>query len=196
MKDLKDDFFQYLSQFGAFNKRSMFGGTGIFMNDAMYAILTPEAMFLRGGEGLDERLSDYGCQKFKHVKRSTTAVVNYYDITDLFVSQNDECDALVQESIALSQQVKEFKNSEESRRLRDLPNMRLTLERMVKKAGVPDVSSFLDLGAVEVYRRVKASQGHSTDVKLLWMFAGAIEGCHWSLLKDDQKQELLNELAA
>jgi DNA transformation protein len=195
MKDLKDDFFQYLIQFGAFNKRSMFGGTGIFMNDAMYAILTPDAMFLRGGDGLDERLVSYDCQKFKHVKRSTTAVVNYYDVTALFLTKNPECDELVKASILLSQQVKEFKNSVESRRLRDLPNMRLTLERMVKKAGVPDVNNFLALGAVEVYQRVKASQGHNTDVKLLWMFAGAIEGCHWSLLKDDQKKQLLSELA-
>ena len=194
MADLKDDFFQYLTQFGQFEKRSMFGGTGIFMNDAMYAILTNNALYLRGGETLDERLIAHGCEKFKHIKRSTTAVVNYYDITVLFLDRHQDCEPLIQDSILLSQQIKEYRNSDQSKRLRDLPNMRLTLERMVKKAGVPDVTSFLDLGAVETYRRVKESQGNHVDVKLLWMFAGAIDGCHWSLLKEDQKQRLLSEV--
>jgi len=75
-----------------------------------------------------------------------------------------------------------------------LPNMRLTLERMVKKAGVPDVSSFISLGAAEVYRKVRSSHGKDLDLKLLWMFAGAIDGCHWTLLKDDHKERLLRDI--
>ncbi|WP_036818012.1 TfoX/Sxy family DNA transformation protein [Photobacterium sanctipauli] len=194
MHYFKDELFNYLREFGSFEKRSMFGGTGIFIGGAMYAIITEQALFLRGGEKLDMQLAKLGCEKFRHIKRSTTAVVNYYDITDLYSHQREKCSSLIKESIDISVSEKAYKTSEKSKRLRDLPNMRLTLERMVKKAGIPDVTSFVSLGAVEVYRKVRKSHGKDLDVKLLWMFAGAIDGCHWSLLKDDQKQRLLRAI--
>ncbi|KLV03003.1 TfoX/Sxy family DNA transformation protein [Photobacterium aphoticum] len=194
MRNFKEELLNYLQEFGSFEKRSMFGGTGIFINSAMYAIITDKALYLRGGDALDEQLVALGCEKFRHIKRSTTAVVNYYDITDIYHNNLGQCSDLVKESISLSITEKEYKLSDKSKRIRDLPNMRLTLERMVKKAGIPDVSSFISLGAVEVFRKVRQSQGKDLDVKLLWMFAGAIDGCHWTLLKDDQKQRLLQAI--
>lgn len=191
VQSLKEDLFNYLREFGNYEKRSMFGGTGVFINGAMYAILTEHSMFLRGGETLDDKLVSLGCSKFKHIKRSTTAVVNYYDITHLFQNDRGQCCELVKESIDISQKEKAFKSAVQNKRLRDLPNMRLTLERMVKKAGIPDVNSFVSLGAVEVYRKVRSSHGKDIDLKLLWMFAGAIDGCHWTLLKEEQKEQLL-----
>ncbi|WP_299013909.1 TfoX/Sxy family DNA transformation protein [uncultured Photobacterium sp.] len=194
MRSIKADFFNFLREFGSYDKRSMFGGTGIFINNAMYAILTDQSMFLRGGEALDQQLTSLNCNKFKHIKRSTTAVVNYYDVTELFLHNKELCSELIKVSIEVSQKEKAYKSSVQSKRLRDLPNMRLTLERMVKKAGVPDVNSFITLGAAEVYRKVRHSHGKDIDLKLLWMFAGAIDGCHWSLLKDDRKQGLLRAI--
>ena len=194
MLGFREEIFNYLREFGVFEKRSMFGGTGIFIDSAMYAIINDQAIFLRGGGELDQQLTLSGCKKFKHVKRSTTAIVNYYDITHLYHRDLPLCAKLIEQSIAKSTSEKNYKMSDKSKRIRDLPNMRLTLERMVKKAGVPDVSSFLSLGAVEVYRKVRQNQGKDLDVKLLWMFAGAIDGCHWTLLKDDQKQRLLRDV--
>jgi DNA transformation protein and related proteins len=190
----KEDYLTYLGNFGCYEKRSMFGGTGIFIHGAMYAILTDTTIFIRGGGELDDKLLQLGCLKFKHIKKSTTATVNYYDITKLFLRDKNKCHSLINESISFSQKEKAFKCSEESRRLRDLPNMRLTLERMVKKAGIPDVNSFLLLGAAEVFRKVRKTHGTDIDLKLLWMFAGAINGCHWSLLNDDHKEKLLNAI--
>ncbi|MGF1790432.1 DNA transformation protein [Photobacterium profundum] len=194
MSAFKEDYLTYLSNFGCHEKRSMFGGTGVFIHGAMYAILTDTTIFIRGGGELDDKLLQLGCLKFKHIKKSTTATVNYYDITKLFLRDKNKCHLLINESISFSQKEKAFKCSEESRRLRDLPNMRLTLERMVKKAGIPDVNSFLLLGAAEVFRKVRKTHGADIDLKLLWMFAGAVNGCHWSLLNDDHKEKLLNAI--
>lgn len=194
MRSIKEDLFNYLREFGKYEKRSMFGGTGVFIQGAMYAILTDELIYLRGGATLDDRLASLACKKFKHIKRSTTAIVNYYDITRIYHQDRALCDDIIRESIRLSAQEKAEKSSAKSKRLRDLPNMRLTLERMVKKAGIPDVSSFISLGAAEVYRKVRHSHGKDVDLKLLWMFAGAIEGCHWTLLEEERKQHLLQSL--
>ncbi|HGS4460227.1 TPA: TfoX/Sxy family DNA transformation protein [Vibrio metschnikovii] len=184
-------FFDYVIKFGDYQKRSMFGGIGLFQQEAMYALLTEEAIFLRGSEELDELLIQLGCEKFRHVKKQTTATVNYYDITQLFEQGYPQLDDIIQRSIFYSISQRSFQKSQASRRLRDLPNMQLTLERMVKKAGVSDVETFVKLGAPAVFSKVRKIYGSDVDVKLLWKFAGAIEGVHWKLLQEPQKRQLL-----
>ncbi|MEZ8100053.1 TfoX/Sxy family DNA transformation protein [Vibrio bivalvicida] len=184
-------FIQYVKRFGDFQKRSMFGGTGLFRDEAMFALISADKIFIRGGESLDKVLNQLGCEKYRHVKKQTTATVNYYDITQLFSSNHQQLSDLVEQSINFSVSQREYKRSSANRRLRDLPNMQLTLERMVKKAGVEDVDTFLELGAPAVFSRVKQAYGSDVDVKLLWKFAGAIEGVHWKLIQEPRKRQLL-----
>ncbi|MBY8138753.1 TfoX/Sxy family DNA transformation protein [Vibrio fluvialis] len=185
-------FFDYVIKFGTYQKRSMFGGIGLFQQDAMYALLTEDCIFIRGGEDLDEVLTNLGCDKYRHVKKQTTATVNYYDITQLFEQNHSELDSIIERSILYSIEQRSFQKSKANRRLRDLPNMQLTLERMVKKAGVDDVETFMRLGAPDVFNKVRRIYGSDLDVKLLWKFAGAIEGIHWKLLQEPRKRQLLD----
>jgi len=187
-------FYEYAKKFGTYQKRSMFGGIGLFKDGAMFALITNEIIFIRGGGNLDKKLSGMQCEKYKHVKKQTTATVNYYDITDLFDQNSPELESIVQGSINFSKQQRAFQKSKDSRRLRDLPNMQLTLERMVKKSGIDDVSTFMRLGAVDVFRRVRTTYGGEVDIRLLWKFAGAVKGCHWKLIQEQQQQELLDSL--
>ncbi|RTZ16568.1 TfoX/Sxy family DNA transformation protein [Vibrio aquaticus] len=184
-------FIQYVTKFGDFQKRSMFGGTGLFKDEAMFALLSADRIFIRGGDRLDEQLIELNCEKYRHVKKQTTATVNYYDITELFTEKHDRLEELVEQSIQFSVSQRQYKRSSANRRLRDLPNMQLTLERMVKKAGIEDVDSFLEMGAPAVFSRVREAYGSDVDVKLLWKFAGAIEGIHWKLIQEPRKRQLL-----
>ncbi|WP_299694082.1 TfoX/Sxy family DNA transformation protein [uncultured Vibrio sp.] len=184
-------YINYISQFGEHQKRSMFGGIGLFQDNAMFALLSDDSLFIRGGNSLDKTLTDLDCEKYRHVKKQTIATVNYYDITDLFKCEHPELDSIIRTSIDNSVKQRSYKNSSASRRLRDLPNMQLTLERMVKKAGVDDVSTFMQLGAPEVFNKVRKAYGNDVDLRLLWKFAGAIDGIHWKLLQEPRKQQLL-----
>lgn len=185
------NFYNYVEQFGSSQKRSMFGGIGLFMDEAMYALISNDSIFIRGGNALDEKLKVLGCEKYRHVKKQTTATVNYYDITHLFTTDHRELHSIVEESINYSVRQRNYQKSSASRRLRDLPNMQLTLERMVKKAGIDDVSTFMELGASDVFRKVKKAYGNDVDIKLLWKFAGAIDGIHWKLIQEPRKRQLL-----
>ncbi len=187
----EQSFIQYVSKYGTFQKRSMFGGTGLFKDDAMFALINSEHVFIRGGDSLDDELCALGCEKYRHVKKQTTATVNYYDISQLFNTRDENLDIIVKKSIDYSVSQRKFKRSSANRRLRDLPNMQLTLERMVKKAGIDDVEQFIELGAAQVFSRVKQTYGSDVDVKLLWKFAGAIEGIHWKLIQEPRKRQLL-----
>jgi len=185
-------FFDFVNKFGESQKRSMFGGIGLFQKDAMYALLTNDCIYIRGGDELDDRLIALGCEKYRHVKKQTVATVNYYDITALFADGYSDLDEIVGTSIKKAVDQRVVQKSSLNRRLRDLPNMQLTLERMVKKAGVEDVDTFIKLGAPEVFNKVCKAYGNDVDIKLLWKFAGAIEGIHWKLLQEPRKRQLLD----
>lgn len=194
MLEVKSGFVDYLSQFGETEKRSMFGGTGFFVNGAMFALVKDDHIYLRGGESLTEVLVSKECKKFIHVKKSSTAIVNYYDITHLYDANASELYALVEKSVQNSVAEKEYRDSKVNKRLRDLPNLRLTIERMLKKAGIDDVDTFFSMSPDELFLKVREAHGYDVDIKLLWMFAGAQTGVHWTLLSDDTKQQLLDAI--
>ncbi|MDR9831493.1 TfoX/Sxy family DNA transformation protein [Vibrio sp. FNV 38] len=176
-------FWDYVCKFGQFDKRSMFGGIGVFKQDAMFCQLIEGAFYLRGGGDLDTRLVALNCEKYRHVKKQTIATVNYYDVTALFKRAPSELGFLMRQSMHLAIVQRDLRISNKNVRLRDLPNMQLTLERMVKRSGVEDVETFMDLGARRVFERVKRTYGNDVDKTLLWKFAGAIEGIHWKLVE-------------
>lgn len=192
--NMERSFFEYVTKFGSFQKRSMFGGIGLFSEDAMYALLSNDTIFIRGGGELDKTLEEKGCKRYQHVKKQTVATVNYFDVTKLYVDGDISLDAIIRLSIDYSKKERAFQKSFDSRRLRDLPNMQLTLERMVKKAGVPDVSTFLQMGPEDVFLKVKETYGGDVDIRLLWKFAGAVDGCHWKLIQEPRKQQLLSNV--
>ncbi|WP_117235396.1 TfoX/Sxy family DNA transformation protein [Vibrio maerlii] len=189
---LEQSFLEYVKKFGDYQKRSMFGGTGLFMQDAMYALLADNQVHVRGGGDLNVLFASLGCKKYQHVKKQTIATVNYYNISHLFSDRHEKLDHIIERSIEVAIKRRDYKRSSTNRRLRDLPNMQLTLERMVKKSGVKDVSTFMKLGAPVVFNRVRQTYGNDVDLKLLWKFAGAIEGVHWELIEEPKKQNLLS----
>jgi DNA transformation protein len=192
--EVKSGFVDYLSQFGETEKRSMFGGTGFFVSGAMFALVKEDKIYLRGGESLTDVLVSKECKKFVHVKKSSTAIVNYYDITALYDVKDEGLDELVTNSVRTSVAEKEYRDSKVNKRLRDLPNLRLTIERMLKKAGIDNVDMFFSMSPDELFLKVREAHGYDVDIKLLWMFAGAQTGVHWTLLTEDTKQQLLSAI--
>ncbi len=194
MLEVKSGFVDYLSQFGETEKRSMFGGTGFFVSGAMFALVKEDRIYLRGGEKLTELLVEKACKKFVHVKKSSTAIVNYYDITDLYEQKAVRLLDWVKQSVENSVAEKQYRDSKLNKRLRDLPNLRLTIERMLKKAGIDNVDMFFSMSPDELFVKVREAHGYDIDIKLLWMFAGAQSGVHWTLLGEDLKQQLLDAI--
>jgi DNA transformation protein len=167
----------------------MFGGTGLFYHDAMFVLIDDQSVYLRGGGYLDHVFEQCGCKRFKQIKKTVRVIVNYYDVTELFYS-NRQLFCLLESSAKAQSRIDRASVHNKMVRLRDLPNMRLTLERMIKKAGIEDVEQFREVGALEAYLRVQSIYGQNVDETVLFKFAGAIDGVHWQLLSDERKSQL------
>ncbi|MGL6258881.1 TfoX/Sxy family DNA transformation protein [Vibrio sp. WXL103] len=179
----EQQFLDYTDKLGQFHKRAMFGATGLFEQGAMFCQFRGGRFYLRGGGGLTDKLLKQGCQRYCQIKKQTSAMVNYYDVTHLYQDDRGLLDGLIKESIDVAVSQRTRKSTLRTKRLRDLPNMQLTLERMLKKSGVEDVETLIELGPLKVFERVKLTYGNDLDNKLLWKLIGAIEGVHWKVLQ-------------
>jgi DNA transformation protein len=190
---LNEKLYKYFLSLDNVVSRPMFGDLGFFYQEAMFALLSKGRFYIRGGEILDDLLISLNCAKFTHVKKNTKATVNYYDVTRLSMSHYSQLEQIITKARTISHLQKGQQRSLDNIRLRDLLNMNWTLERMVKKSGVTNVKMFFELGAVEVFIRVREKYTMDIDDKLLFKFAGAIQGTYWELLSEKQRQELLDQ---
>ncbi|UJF20003.1 TfoX/Sxy family DNA transformation protein [Vibrio sp. SS-MA-C1-2] len=197
-KITKERVSRYCHQFGPVQTRTMFGDTGFFIHGAIYFWHHKDRLYLRGGGGLDQLLLEHDCEAFDFKKKSTITRVRYYDISRYFNDTALSCQIRVNSwvltAIIISRVDKCVEERNEGSRLRDLPNLQLSLERMLIRAKITDCQSFKSLGPLESYLRVKKIYGRGANRELLWKFAGACYNYHWQLLPNEIKAELMIEL--
>lgn len=192
MNTMDSRFCRNIQKITSCTKRSMFGGIGLFHGQVMFALIFDGQIYVKGGGRNEKMLIQHDCEPFHHVKKRSIATINYFNISTIFDTDSILFDQLISNGIHISFDEKADRKA--TKRLRDLPNMQLRLERMVKKSGIKDVPMFEALGAAVVFKKVKHTYQEDVEITLLWKFAGAIIGCHWSLIREDEKSELLRNI--
>lgn len=76
-----------------------------------------------------------------------------------------------------------------------LANLGPASARMLSKAGIVDLAQLRELGAVEAFRRVRAS-GAEPSLNLLWALEGALTGRRWQDVAHAERTSLLLEIDA
>ncbi|OBT12099.1 hypothetical protein A9264_02875 [Vibrio sp. UCD-FRSSP16_10] len=178
-----------IERFDGLNYRSMFGGTGYFIDDAMFLLIEKDQAYLRGGVDLTDDLIALHCSQFKYKKRIGCARIQYYNITELYDNDRGRAQLLMFRSIDIAKSDKLKCACHD--RLRDLPNLQLSIERMLARVGILDVTRLKHLGSTECFRKLQSIYGLDLNVNLLWKLEGAIQGIHFTLLQHSIKNELL-----
>ncbi len=112
-------FQEYVKKFGVSRSKGMFGGVGLFSQEAMYALLNDRRIYLRGGDVLDDTFTELGLKKLEQKKKKTTVTVNYYDITEFFCSRHFELDNLIRQSITIAIRGRVSKKLKENQKIRE-----------------------------------------------------------------------------
>ena len=76
-----------------------------------------------------------------------------------------------------------------------LANIGPTIERRLNEVSVHSRSDLEQVGPTEAFRRIKARYPHKTISVCYYLYSlqGALIGCHWDDLSDDQKADLRRE---
>ncbi|MCL4115430.1 UNVERIFIED_CONTAM: hypothetical protein GTU68_027990 [Idotea baltica] len=179
-----------LSSLGTITSRSMFGGFGIFIDSTMFALVVQDKLHLRASSETINLFKEQGFEPYVYKKRGFPVVTKYFAISTHCWEDPDSI--LIQAITALdvAKNDKEKQQAAGPSRIKDLPNLRLATERMLKKAGINTVDELRDTGSVNAYKAIQQTHSSSVSDELLWSLEGAIKGTHWSVVSAETRSEL------
>lgn len=193
-KPILKDSMRLFEQLGQIKSRSMFGGFGIFADDTMFALVVKDKLHLRADEKLTEQFKAQGLEPYVYKKRGFPVVTKYYAVEQDIENNSQQILSVARLALEASNNEKNKQAKTKPNRLKDLPNLRLATERMLKKAGIESVESLEQHGAADAYRAIQLTHSSEVSVELLWALEGAIKGTHWSVIPQERRQELLNQV--
>jgi DNA transformation protein len=194
-KPILKDSMQLFEPLGAITSRSMFGGFGIFANGTMFALVVQDKLHIRADCMTLETFKARGYEPYAYAKRGFPVITKYYALDKNCWNDLKEVFALGKGAFDHAEAEKQSQATQKPERIKDLPNLRLTTERMLKKAGINSVNELLAQGSLNAYNAIKATNPDSSiSLELLWALEGAIEGTHWSVIPQSRRDELINKL--
>lgn len=193
-KPVLKDSMRLFEQLGRIKSRSMFGGFGIFADDTMFALVVHDKLHLRADNVSLTTFKQQGYEPYVYKKRGFPVVTKYFALPINWQENTDKTLHDAKRALDAAKSEKASQAKAKPNRLKDLPNLRLATERMLKKAGIESVAALEEKGAVEAFKAVQLSHSSNVGIELLWALEGAIEGTHWSVIPKSRRDELENNL--
>lgn len=180
---------EYLSTLGQIGCRPLFGGYSLFVDGVIFAMVSDGDLYLRACEQCTDYFTKKSASTLQYFKRGLPIQLNYYRVDDE-LWQNTE--RLVQLSAcALRSARRERAQRKSLSRLKDLPNITLNIEIMLREAGINDSETLKSFGAKRSWLKLKHIK-KVVGVKVLLALAGAIRGVHAAVLPSEVRQELVD----
>ncbi len=180
---------------GEIKSRSMFGGFGLFADETMFALVVNNQLHIRADQQTSSDFETQGLKPYVYKKRGFPVVTKYYAISNDLWESSERLIEVAKQSLEQAKLEKKQQATSKPNRLKDLPNLRLATERMLKKAGIKSVEQLEEQGALNAYKAICNSHSAKVSIELLWALEGAINGTHWSVVPQSRREELKNALS-
>lgn len=189
------DSMRLFESLGEVKSRSMFGGFGIFVDDIMFALVVNDCLHIRADEQSKEYFTEQRFEPYVYSKKGFPVVTKYYSLPQNYWDTPDKIFALAEQAFLYAKNEKKHQLKSTPQRLKDLPNLRLSIERMLKKAGIKTVDELMEQGSLHAYSAIlETSPATTPSLELLWALEGAINGVHWSVVSQERRDELSQQL--
>lgn len=182
----------FSAEFGTLTKHSMFGGYGFCQNKIMFALVYGDKLYLRAtGHLANIYKKDYMAQLTINYC-GMAKPLQYYCVTSIQWQDKFVLKSLLMQSLK-NTLVDKNSLTNKALRLKNHPNITVSLERLLIKTGITDFNLLQHLGAVNSYIKLKEKFTDIT-INVLFILAAAIDGCHVAVLPQKRKEALLLEL--
>ncbi|MDR9828882.1 TfoX/Sxy family DNA transformation protein [Vibrio sp. FNV 38] len=193
-KPILKDSMRLFEQLGSVKSRSMFGGFGIFVNDIMFALVVRNKLHVRKCDALEMAISTHKLMPYVYEKRGFPVTTKYFQLPDSWVEEPKRLLDVASIALKAATADKVKQETTKPQRLKDLPNLRLATERMLKKAGIETVTELEQTGAVKAYQAIRESHTTPVSLELLYSLEGAIRGTHWTVIPQTQREDLVSQI--
>lgn len=180
----------HIAKYGELTTKSQFGGVSLMIDEIMLAITSDNQFYLKGSGFLETLYKATKMEAYIYLKKGSPITLRYYLITENLWSNSKKLNHFIDLSFHYSMQ--EFlKQRKQPSRIKDLPNLGILLEKKLNQIGINKVEELRVVGAKACYLKLRQRYDLKSS-ELLLSLAGAIVGCHRSVLPNQLKTELLD----
>lgn len=182
---------QVLKQFGELSKKNHFGGYFLLIDNVIIGLVLDDNFYIRGCLFARSYFEAIGLNRLVFTKKGIPLELRYYLVFEqIWESENLLLHCL---DLAYRSALEELLQKQSAvTRIKDLPNMNMSVERALGKIGIYKADELREIGAKACFLKLKQHGRFSPGIKLLIGLAGAIEGYHSAVLPMKLKQELIN----
>lgn len=179
---------QLFASLGNIHSRSQFGGYSLSANGIMFALVSEGELYLRATAENEKQFYSMDMESLIYRKRGIVISLRYYKVGDKLWNDPDNLLYLAKSSLdGMLNEIKIRKNGDT--RLKDLPNISLSLERLLWQVGISTSSELREQGACTTYLKL-CSVKQNIGLNVLMALEGAILGYHEAALPHDARISL------
>ena len=178
-----------LAALGNITVRSQFGGYSLAVEKIVFALVTDGELYLRTSETLTSYIRKQHLSPLIIDKRGLPVKLHYYRIDEALWNNKPLLIKLSKSALALAQRQKYAR--QKNVRVKDLPNMGVRMEMLLREIGIDSVYALREAGAKNCWLRLRALNKH-LGLSCLLALQGAIMGHHQAALPAEVKEELCN----
>lgn len=178
---------QVLAGLGHIESRTQFGGYSLSVDKVVFALISEGELYLRTSAALNQFMQQHPLMPFIFDKRGISVCLNYYKVDAVLWTMLHILLKLSQSALSEAQQCQLYKRS--NIRLKDLPNMSIRYETLLREAGIFTVDELRQRGARGCWILMH-NKNHHLGLDTLYALQGAISGEHRAVLSAKIREEL------
>lgn len=178
---------------GNVTARSMFGGYGLLLDGVMFAWVFDNKLYLRANQASKSVFTNLCLPPLSLSTGVISKLLHYYCVTDSLKENEVDFHYLLKLSISGAVHDRLTKRKQKESRLKDLPNMTLSLERLLMQIGISTFTQLQETGAAQAFKQLKKRNKHLS-LNVLYILASTLKGHHVAILSDDEKKQLLEQI--
>lgn len=183
---------QLLKEFSSFDDvsiKTFFGGFSISSKELMFGWINKKKFYLRGHQYYRTLFIDLDMEPLSLSFGVSPKLLDYYKVSSELFNNKQKLHEIVTMVIEYTRQDKHEQNRLKELRIKELPNMTLSLERLLYSVGIENLKAFRKVGYLESFYRIK-NKKEQISINILFSLYGALNNHHVFLLSDSTKKEI------
>ncbi|OCG01646.1 TfoX/Sxy family protein [Gilliamella sp. wkB112] len=183
---------QILQEFSCFDDvsiKTFFGGFSINSKEIMFGWIGKGDLYLRGHSNYRSLFIDSGMQPLSLPTGISMKLLDYYRVDKELFCDRKKLHTIVKMVIECAEYEQNEKNKLKEQRIKELPNMTLSLERLLFSVGIKNIPIFHEIGYLEAYHRIKTKKT-SISINILFSLYASLHRRHVASLSQTKKDEL------
>ncbi|CAH1598895.1 putative DNA transformation protein TfoX2 [Vibrio jasicida] len=173
--------------------QSMFGLRGIFFSGIFLGYLDHKEnnIYLRECTLTKKLAKEFGELKtYVMTKRHFEANQKVYLVPKSYYEDTKSLEAMLRSAYLDRLEIETTNELNRELRIKDLPNMTLSIERMLKEVDINTPEELFEIGSQAAFARILKNK--SVNSKLILKIEGAITGKHEAVIPSTRRSELIN----